>query len=35
MFNRNEIALIHINKPDVSFYDVAFLLGFSEVTLFN
>lgn len=33
--NRNEIALIHINKPDVSFYEVAFLLGFSEQSSFN
>lgn len=32
---RKEIALIHINKPDVSFYDVAFLLGFSEQSSFN
>lgn len=32
---RKEIALIQINKPDVSFYDIAFLLGFSEQSSFN
>jgi AraC-like DNA-binding protein len=32
---RKEIAVDYIKKPDVSFYDVSFLLGFSEQSSFN
>ena len=32
---KKEIALTYINKSDFSFYDVAFLLGFSEQSSFN
>ena len=32
---RKEIALEYINKSDVTLYDIAFLLGFSEQSSFN
>jgi len=32
---RKEIALEYLSKPEVTIYDVAFLLGFSEQSAFN
>lgn len=32
---RKEMAFEYLKKPDVTFYDIAFLLGFSDQSVFN
>lgn len=32
---RKEAALSYLKKPDITFYDIAFLLGFSDQSAFN